>query len=637
MREPLLFQNVSTLPQAGWVFVALPSSHMPAPDAGWLTDGAHNRFPWVKAEHGVYAMVSLAPGELVKVIDAGEKREVEPFAWHPSITTNLGAIVPTFFLGAVQAADPNVQLVSWSAAHQVWHLRTLFPVERITIDCWATVRSGASSVDYVVHAVYGDTRNDGQAQSRADLPALTMVTGSRSHIDFARRNGQNQPTYRADSKTWQAVLVTAGTRWHRASRFETRGAIMPLQDAARREGRPLCGLYMGWEGSWMATGKVPAATPDVPQLRAQQLNAYLNPSWGSYSDNRPRTQMQTSGTTGEQPDFGAASDLAVTALQPWEIHDALWQCQSFAQRPTANREPDGSPMRASNHPHAETLGQRPDLSYGERDRLGWPGINQIAWIPSPQSCLWTTSDDQHRADNFLHATYALTRDPALKAIIEDHVELDATDVYIKRRLGTAPRAVGRLALTRANQVWLGFPAAYNNLRIGLEAAIASAPLTSLPADRAVRTLGGYEEAKYGWLDAQGRPIRGWQGWQEAIAVIGLAAAVAVSEEYDRSNWLSCLEQVAQTVVENCWRTDTPQLQHAYAVRWNEGNQFPLSSWPTAFSGGDGATGDIYVTGACDYWTLAAVILRADDDELAAQIRSRYRPASNVAMARWWAL
>ena len=381
----------------------------------------------------------------------------------------------------------------------------------------------------------------------------------------------------------------------------------------------------------MALGKIPEATPDTFGIRLQQFSDYRL-RVGAMLDARPRCQPRESGTTGDQADFGCASDLAVTTQDPWEIHDALWQCQSYALRPTGNKEPGGAPMQAALHQKATTYNQRVDLAYGIDDRLGWPAVNQVGWIPSEATSVWTTSDDQHRADNFLHATYALTRDPALEQLIQDHVELDRLDVYTRNPWVPSPRAVGRMALTRANQIWLGFDAV-EVAKTCAHRAIDQAPLSTLPPEREVRTIGGREQAKYGWSDINGQPIIGWQSWQETIAAIGL---LALGKQLRDGKCINGAMTVAATVVGQCF--DLTNRRHAYALRWMEGDALGLGAWPTAVNNaGEGWTSFIYASPACQAWSIASAVMVCDINKLAQQVLDSFPPAQCINDARWRAL
>jgi hypothetical protein len=632
MKSHIVVENLSSHKQSGWIFVGLPDSDVPSSEGGYLSDGVF-QYPYVTHFHGIYVLVSLESGHRKKLEFAGE-RAVEPFAWSPFISDYLERVVPKFMLGNEEGQFKGISYVDGSDAHNVWRIDVAWPERLVNIVMWATATSGSPDIAFTVQAVYGSTTNNGQAQA-VTMPELTMRSGFRFVSDFAVRNGQTQASWDVEAKCWTMTLVGNGKLWHRASRFETRGAIMCSPDQSRADGLPMQGLYAGWDGKWMALGKVPQPTPDLSRLRVSQRNEYINPTWGGYSQRRLRTQPHESGTTGEQADFGCASDLAVTTMDPWEIHDALWQCQSYVQRPTANREPSGSQMNAGFHPQAETLNQRPDLSLGIGDRLGWPGANQIGWIPSPSTCAWTTSDDQHRADNFLHATYALTRDPALGSLIYDHIQLDLTDVNVKYKRALSPRSVGRLALTRANQVWLGFEDVIPTLQNGILSSVVPSPLLNLAPEKKVRTIGGREQAKYGWISSSGQPVIGWQGWQEAIAAIGILAAGRVLRN---DSFIDMAAAIAKSVTKNCWKLKDGKYLHAYAIRWNEGDELPESAWPTTLnSSGEASNDHIYISGACNYWTMAAAAMLAPFDEDAKKVLNSFKPFDNVFKARWGAI
>lgn len=597
---------------------------MPAYLEGYLTDGK-DYYPYSRVDGGIRFFATVPANSRMKFEFLDKQREKSAFVMHPAIGHNLIGLLPSFYIGTKHL--PTMQLVSMSASESVekWHLRTQSSEHRVTIDLWANVYSGIPYVDFTCEAVYGDVRNDGQLQS-VTMPELVMECAADVTLDFAARNGLNN----LPSKRY--VLVASGMRWHRAVRFQTRGVIHAAWDEPRSHGYVMYGLYTGWDGEWMALGVVPKATKDTISARATQYRAYKTQS-GIYTALRPRTQMHESSTTGEQADFGCASDLAVTMGEPWEIHDALWQCQSYAQRPTANKEPFGSPMQAALHPQAELLNQRPDLNLGVNDRIGWPGINQIGWIPSPNTCLWTTSDDQHRSDNFLHATYALTRDDALRQLIEDHIELDKLDVNIKRDSLLSPRSVGRLALTRSNQVWLGFTEAAATLKEGLHAAMLKSYYTTQPQDADIRTIGGHEQAKYGWNYPDGHPIIGWQPWQETIAAIGFLAASRVLKD---PSFERVAKDLATDIVANGFLKNRVPAWHAYAIRWNGGKSFSESEWPASGGPGDVSNSNIYVSGACDYWTLAACVMLPNYED-AQVLLGNFGEPQNIAQSRWRAL
>jgi hypothetical protein len=623
-QAPVLVANYAGTSQRGWCYVGLPE---PAPAAaGWLQDSQGELAPWTRQQGGIRVWVSLLPNEQRKLEWLAKDRKDEPFRWHPTIEANALRILPSWTLGDVPAPVPTIRFLRITDVSCVVHLRTVWPTQRVTLDCWLTATSGEPTIEWVQIATYGDTRNNGQAQSVL-LPALRMRSAARIVHDEGSRHGVGMSSW-ADG-IWTQVCTVEGARWHRASRFLSRGALLPASDPARLEGKPLVGLSLGWQGRWGPMGLVPQATADMVAAASRQRDAWQRKAWGTYMQPRPEAQPQNSGQTGEQPGFGWASHWAVSLQSPWQVLDGLWQVEGYAIRPTANREPDGSPMRAVAHPQAETLGQRPDLGFGANDRIGWPGVNQIGWMPSPNTVLWTTEDDQHRSSADLAAMVALTRCPALESIVEDQIELDGTDYYVKRRVTPSARAIGRLALARAHWVWLGYRSAELALRDALDAALA-ARASTWPSG-AVRPIGPVEQAKYGWT-ANGQPVMGWQPWQQVIAAGGLRAAGCVLQE---PRYLAAAVEISELCLDNAYLFEPNAVRHAYAIAYNGAQQWPLSAWPQLGAAREGSTDAIYVVPDCSTWTVGAAMLAPQHPSSAKVLAAT--PVRTLMDARWRAL
>lgn len=623
-QAPILVSNYSTQPQRGWVFVGTPDT--PALPSGWMQTTDGELAPWTREPGGLRVWVALSAGETRKLEAIEKERRDEPFRWHPVIEANALRILPQWTIGDEAAPPATMQVVRATDVSVVVHLRTVFVAKRVTVDCWLTATTGEPLIEWCQLATYGDTRNDGQAQS-ITLPPLRMQSAARIVEDEWSRHGFGMASYAAG--TWTQTCSTDGARWHRASRYVARGALMPASDPGRLEGRPLVGLSLGWAGRWGPFGIVPQATQDMAAAAARQKAAWQARAWGAYMQTRPETQPPNSGQTGEQQGFGWASHWAVSLAEPWQILDGLWQAESYAIRPTANREPNGQPMRALEHPHAETLGQRPDLNFGERDRLGWPGINQIAWIPSPTTVPYTAEDDQHRSPADLAAIVALTRDPVFEAIVRDQIQLDLTDYYVRRRVTPSARAIGRLALARAMWVWLGYREAEQPLRDAIDSAIAMR--SSLWPSAAVRPVGPVEQAKYGWNTSAGAPVMGWQPWQQIIAAGGIrAAGIALREpRYDQ-----VARELAEMVLDNAYRITGAQVAHAYAVAYNAGQPWPESAWPTG-AGRETWNDSIFVAPDCSTWTVGAVCLAPTHPRSSSVLQAT--PVRTKMDARWRAL
>lgn len=644
-QKPILVENVRPdTVLLDYLFVGMPDDDIPGTHGTLADDG--RQWSWVAEPGGIRLRVENVPPHSAVRLGKWIVSEAEPpkFALHPHVAQFEGILLPVFRLGGEPGESVLDAVERESPFARLLHRRYVWRQQRVTVDLWLWQHHDHPSMEWSAHATYGDVRNDGQAQSK-EQPLLTMVSAGPIYIDYARRLGlQVDPTWDAATQRF-AVVYKPASVWHRARRYALSGSVLTSGNpSSRHAGYRTCALYEGWQGKWLALGQVPAVSQTSAQELAQRRARYLNQSVNAPRD---RAQPENSGQTGEQPDFGASNGVAVTMAAPWEIHDALYHCQSFALRPTANREPDGSPMLAGSHPGAQTYNQRPDFDLGS-DRLGWP--KPIEWITG-----YTTSDDEHRADGLLHATYLLTRAPELAAIIEDHIQLDLTDVYLRVDRGTgAARAEGRLLLAEANQLWLGFGAARVALAARLDRVLRHAGWVNTAGPHK-SFAGGSFEAKYGWrvksatnngtpfvgaggrmllaveTDQQSTPVRGGQAWQDAILLQGLLACHAVTGDQRAQDAALML---ARSIVDYAFFQvcGTGAWQHVYAFRWNNG-----TPWGEELQ--TGAINDaLYPDGSAAYWSaVAAVVLAARGDAKAQAIMQAWLPLRTSAQARWWAL
>jgi hypothetical protein len=644
----IIVSNDASQLQQAWIFCAMPAAQQQLVrnkigERGWLTNADHD-FPFVLVDGGLRVLVACPSGATLKLWFTMRGREAQEFAWHPSITADLFAIIPTFLCDG-EAAATTLVFDSGNEAVQVWRIDYRFARHRITGKCWFTVNSGLSPIEFANQTVYGDTTNDRQAPLKV-MPEITMVTRARIISDHWKRNGQARASWNAG--TWTLPLVLAGTRVLRAARWPTRGALLPMPDV-RSEQLPMrFGIYTKWEGHFLAARKIPKETPDLrPWLRTirQQYLAQVSENYGEARNMhmlRPRAQQPNAGQTGEQIEFGFQTNLALVTQEPWELEDALWQCQAYELRPTANREPSGDIMRAINHPRAETYGQRPDGNFGPDDRLGWPVRDEqdpnlrLPYFPG-DAWAWSTEDDQHRCGLLLMATLLLTDDPALRSVVEDRVQLDATDIMVKQPRWQSPRAIGRLTLDRTNQVLLGWRGQEEVIRRTVEAQLNASPLRTLPL-KPMRTIGAYEDAKHGWTETSGAAVKGVPVWQEPIAIVPIALA---APHVGQTNWIAEMQTVARAVLPFVRPGLDGRLMLAYAVRWQNGDlpteaQWPLPSWLDR--NGEAHTDTVYISPAADYWTLSTFLLltEAQREVLPAAAKAWLAAPRTAAHARWWA-
>jgi hypothetical protein len=278
----------------------------------------------------------------------------------------------------------------------------------------------------------------------------------------------------------------------------------------------------------------------------------------------------------------------------------------------------------------------------DADPLGWYSPPSTGTIPFTwEGSGYSTSDSQHRADGVLHALCALTRDPALLSVVADHIELQKMDVQRSRGLDS-PRGEGRVLLSNCNQFWLGFLDARTFIERTINACYEGAMMRSVPPEAPVKTLGGNETAKYGWNGADGRPIVGWQGWQETIAAIGFLAAHRMTGN-QRARELAL--DISRTCVTECFYRwsgggDPTQWWHVYATRWR--SEAPGQAMPPGAFYPVQPNFDIWTDGAADYWTECSArifLLLASPSEpaYAKALELAAAQPNGWQQARWWAV
>ena len=652
--QAVMVQNLAAAPQRAWVFAGLPAAQQPQ-TAVFAVDPEDLTAPgWlcVPTRGGVWLLADLPAATTRKIelqpadaadgptfqLAAGVRlADLLPRFWAVEQDGDVHNSAPPQFWPAGAPRPPGAVLWQEQAndAVQLWHLRTRIEPALITVDCWARIGSSCTTVEWTVQAVYGDTRA-GQPIS-THLMAFGMDCGAPPHVDFARRAGV--PAATRDGAGWRQQLA-GELDLGRASRLEWRGAWLCQPDPARQQ-FPLGAVCTSWDGDWLALGAVPAAPANAASETARRLEDYRSPPAGMIYDQRREAQPKVSGTTGEQPDFGCTNGgEAVTMLHPWAVHWYLWQAQSYALRPTGNKEPNGDPVRAADHPRTITGGLRPDDRYSRADMIGWPDKIPYSWPGSG----YTAEDEQHRSEGLLATVLALTRDPALEQMMADRIEMQA--LALRRGEPTpgggtgSPRALGRMLLAMSQQVWLGFEAARPQLKRLVADSAVNATMVGTPDDdmHPVRVFNGDDEAKYGWLGPDGKPIRGWQGWQESIAAIGeWAAARQLGDETPRRLALAA----ARSVTAQSWYEWDGQLRHVYAQRWRA--EDPGSAHPRTSFFPDQPNYDINTTGAGDYWTAAsarillAAGLAADDPLYARCLQLTAGKPANWARSQWAAV
>lgn len=631
---PIIVQVPGDGPRTGWVFCATPEglmdkaglkgSRIVAFDGGltlarrvvrcsggvrvWMRDVSGGAYRLALRTAPSYEDLAFTFAPTVQLdrmavwFEAGGERSTEPAYWAPD-APKPG---PDFF-----------RIVDHSAAHQAWHMRVRHPARRLTHDAWITFHHLDPTPTVVSHTVYGTTENDGQPQE-TDVPDLRLCSNFQMRARFAMQNGLPEWGLERRNGGW-SILIAPAHRLHRGRRREARVEI--FTGPGPNYDRPMMAEWTGWgtQAPWMALGKVPAKPVNFEADVAEQRRLYLHPPAGRYDDARALAQPPWAPQTGEQAGFGAAPGRLLHG-EPWMIDHLLWHAQAYAQRPTANKGADGEPLRAVDHPNAELVGMRPDRDWGALDRIGWPppgppppAGNGLAWING-----YVTPDDEHRDDTLLCALCVLTNDPALWSILQDQTELAQLDVRLKLGWQNSPRATGRMAMAWAHAMWTDSPSLFGAARDLIRGWLQIFTIVQVVAGYPI--VGGFGEAKYGWVEPNGSPVMGWQPWQQAIAAMGLWAAW-------RQMGAAKLKQLASIAAEAAVRGgfEGPYLYHVYAVAIDGRTKFD---------------------GAASYWTVSAAKLLLEinpQHELADKARRVVRSYGadttppGWMQSQWWAV
>lgn len=630
-QKPIVVDNLGDQAQSSWVTCGLPPGVAPMHRCGYLEDAeTEQRHLYVIGDRCVRVrLLDVKPGRhKLTWTDAEAKPNFEiaagidlaamlPRWWYEGQLSEL----PQLWMPGAPQPDSFARVIEQDEAHVLFHVRSQHRAPRLHHDLWATVWSGQKQVDWVTISVYGDTRNDGQAPE-IDLSALWLCDRTEKWTDFRREVGIGQNSHNADG-TWVVKLNQDPTRLMRGRRIVTRGVWSPDDS---RKGPPLTAIYSDWGTNWFGAGlgDVPKDAPqDIVQARAR----YLSGAFVGYFSARPYVQPLWSETTGEQPGFGAFPlGRAVALVEPWFVHSALWSCDSYAYRPTGNREPNGEPFAASRHPNAVAFGHSIEERFSSADLIGWPKAEQAA-----QMTTWwngaTPSEQQHRDALTLHATIALTRDPALQSIVADHLELERCDIMRKQKRVGAGRALGRLLLDFCGAAWGGVDG-YRPL-IAQMLDDCEQEIARHPGDMFL--LGELSEAKYGWQESNGAPVIGGQHWQNMIAMQGLWRAWLVTGDKRAREWAL---RAARQTVEFAFFEAAGRWHHVYAWAWRGGQKAPASAFT-------GATNEwLNVDNAADYWDLSAAELLVRQEPKttlgvkAAKLLQVYGPPSNWVQAQW---
>lgn len=612
----IILQNIApSFPQKQWVSIGLPKEEARDAEIGVVVTDDGNKFPAAIFGQELFVEALLQPNQTVEgkyhadttsdesvpktfqfsdwVMD--EPHKLIPIFYMEVNGHTFGTRLPVYRHSIPRNYEKDASLMPFvtgipgdsNAVRQRFYLKTHIPEVDVYIEGWFDFFHKQDATPFIIRCTYGNTN---KTPLYNVLPDLKMLVGEKPQIDFWKRKGLAEPIYRADLKMWEVTIVESH-QWMKTRTVEVFGNLLCLPPYDRfalemgKEGAteryqwlqakaqgPIKGIADVWEDNWLAFGKVPDVPVNGPAETIKAYNNFMadmNKEGGEF-DPRKYAQPPNSGQTGEQADFGASKcELAVTMKKPWALHEYRFSAQAWMLRPYANIEPNGAPTRAAWHPNTVCLNLRPDERFSSRDMMGWP--NPVGWISG-----YTTSDSQHRSDNLLYGMYALTRDPSLKATIDDMLELEKMNL---KAYGTAigpPRGAGRPLIALAHALHL-FPE-----REDIRALLAErvdfinryASFKKNP-DFEVKVFDN-NGSKYGWNYADGTKIRAWICWEESILVMGLWAVYKVTGDI-RARDLAL--EVAKTLTKYAFFLNDNKWYSCYCVKWNvDGSPIPESSY-----------------------------------------------------------
>tara|TARA_R110000868_G_scaffold13711_1_gene63531 strand:- start:7694 stop:9727 length:2034 start_codon:yes stop_codon:yes gene_type:complete len=538
-----------------------------------------------------------------------------------------------------------------------FEVKTYIPEVALHIHGYMDVFTNQDYVPFVFDFNYGDV---GHGDWEKNFGSLSMVTGEKPTVDFFKNKGLHVPMYRNDIQAWETELVSPRT-WRKSRTIEVMGALLCMPNYAlipqwstkpdyaprlknlnaRVEG-PICALVDGHQyESALQTPVLPIQGPghsrEITRLVLQMYNR--NNSVGDEYSDRPEAQPNNSGRTGAQKDFGATNLYAVLAgNQAWAIWEYRFNAQAWKLRPYGHREITGNPVKAADHPKFHNYDMRPDPRFCQGDMLGWPN-------PVPYFENWGGSDNQHRSDNLLIDLYRVTKDPSLKRVLDDLVEvqkmeLDITTYYPNGPVGS-PRGWGRPLMSVCKLYSLGYTDLLPLINKWVDYLYVHASMTNLPKDstRSVKVLSD-AGSKYGWLYPNGTSVRAWICWEESIAGMGLWAAYKATGNI-RARELAL--EIGRTICKHGFfkAKEDGRWYSAYAVRWDADN--PGIPMPDTSYNLNPANTDVYVYGMHDWMIPSLRILLKNIDNTdplwsrTTEILSFFGSTATPEQSNWWSI
>lgn len=687
LAQDVRLSNPANTTRKQWVDVALPQT-----DAASLPQlcrldpqgftvlkgcnvGVHSTMFHVLADIGAHQSIT---GRIVGVSNASTARD----AWRTSdwVGDSTPDVLPLPALLDQQGVEHRLQPGSFdviedlSPARRVFHLHGRMQGTPLVYDSYIYVYSCQD----VVRIECTFTNSD---PATPDLSfyfsALWLESGEYLRIDYLKRLGLIEPIHQLQVPSHPSYdkfvqLLSPARVLGRGEQIHVSGSMLCLP----AQGRPLVpqvyhsqtgstsisvadristlfaayeqppvGVYLGWQGKWLAYG----LTPEMPTTAGNQGWTESNNSWNGFQSlmqqsadlytQRPLGLNRHASNTGAQEDFGACKGAyAVTVGDPRFLYQMGYSVQELFLRPFHYRELDGSPLRATSHPGLQTWGQIINCRTTQ-DTVGLSCPLPYSW-PSDG---WTTYDDQHRSQNNFNALLALTGSYALRDQLRDLAEVDMTQVPNRM---DSPRAEGRLGIAWANMVLLlDQPADRANLLAHISArtqAISNIWLgrnfVNNPA-KPIRILQTGSDPSF--LEPNNTRTTAIIVWEHSIATMGFYGMWRVTGD-QRLHDLAA--EISKMIVNHCIYQEGGHWLTCTAVRYllgaQEGDALPASTYYTG-------SPDIHVGGVSFWnWILPAVLICRDlhpnDTQLVARCNAILQDQApngptNWQNSEWWAV
>lgn len=260
-----------------------------------------------------------------------------------------------------------------------------------------------------------------------------------------------------------------------------------------------------WDGNWFAFGQV----PDIGDSDGAEIHEFYT---GKFTvglrlfDDAPIGLGKRPPDTGGKEDFGAVKGaFSVTQRDPRAVQFVRACSVVDSYRPTHNREANGLPLKAADHPGWVSWSERANWNSGvSPDRLGKPAPE-----PKFDSHGWEGRDNQHHSAHRKHEAALLTASPFLLSLLDDDAQH-----HLARMHGHAdsPRAA-RSCHAAANRYLLtGYEADWDRTEEIAEWTLRNVtPRDWNDPARPVCVLATYED-RSPWS-----PLSAWSVWEHGLA------------------------------------------------------------------------------------------------------------------------